>query len=108
MSNPNTTAAGPGKGDTVVRERSLPQPSSPPSDCERQNIPGAEDDVFGDEEGAEIQYKTCKWWYVFYAIPTCIMCASTASDRRHFAQLSILTFILQRITDLKSQECRHS
>ena len=65
MSALHGIAVGAVKRDTTVRERSLPQPSSPPSDVERQAVPGEEKDVFGDEAGAEIQYKTCKWWYVF-------------------------------------------
>ena len=32
------------------------------SDIEGQVSRNAEEDVFGNEEGAEIQYKTCEWW----------------------------------------------
>jgi hypothetical protein len=32
------------------------------SDIEAQVSRLASDDAFGNEEGAEIQYKTCKWW----------------------------------------------
>jgi hypothetical protein len=46
----------------TVEEHSLPQPLLAPSDIERQNAPAAEDDVFGNEDGAEVQYKTCTWW----------------------------------------------
>ncbi|KAI4628705.1 hypothetical protein J4E83_003258 [Alternaria metachromatica] len=34
------------------------------ADLEGQAAPAEEQDVFGNEEGAEIQYKTCKWWNV--------------------------------------------
>lgn len=61
----NRTTAQAVKETTVVQEHSLPEPLSPPPDIERHRTPAAEDDVFGNEEGAEIQYKTCSWWYVF-------------------------------------------
>lgn len=34
------------------------------TDLEGHVAPPEEEDVFGNEEGAEIQYKTCKWCYV--------------------------------------------
>ena len=41
----------------------LIQPQLTPSvDLEGQAAPAEEQDVFGNEEGAKIQYKTCKWW----------------------------------------------
>jgi hypothetical protein len=38
-----------------------PQPTSS-TDFEGQIALPEEQDVFGNEEDAEIQYKTCKWW----------------------------------------------
>ena len=32
------------------------------SDIEGRVSPPADQDAFGNEEGAEIQYKTCAWW----------------------------------------------
>lgn len=32
------------------------------SDAEGQFSQPVNEDVFGNEEGAEIQYKTCDWW----------------------------------------------
>lgn len=58
----NRTAAQTVKQTTVVQEHSLLEPLSPLPDIERHSTPAAEDDVFGNEEGAEIQYKTCSWW----------------------------------------------
>ncbi|EUC33618.1 hypothetical protein COCCADRAFT_4838 [Bipolaris zeicola 26-R-13] len=58
----NRTAAQTVKQTTVVQEHSLPEPLSPPPDIERHSAPAREDDIFGNEEGAEIQYKTCSWW----------------------------------------------
>jgi hypothetical protein len=34
------------------------------TDLEGHVAPPEEEDVFGNEEGAKIQYKTCKWCYV--------------------------------------------
>lgn len=37
----------------------------------KQRKQGADqDDPFGDEEGAEVKYKTMAWWYVNDAFPT--------------------------------------
>lgn len=58
----NHTAAQTVKQATVIKQESLPQPLSAASDVETQIRPAAEDDVFGNEEGAEVQYKACKWW----------------------------------------------
>lgn len=33
-----------------------------PSDIEGQVSPSVNEDAFGNEEGAEIKYKTCAWW----------------------------------------------
>jgi hypothetical protein len=50
---------------TVIGEHPLQQqPSTPSTDVEGQVALHPENDTFGNEEGAEIQYKTCKWWYV--------------------------------------------
>ncbi|KNG52340.1 N amino acid transport system protein [Stemphylium lycopersici] len=46
----------------VVGEPSLRQRLTASSDLEGQFAPAAQDDTFGNEEGAEIQYKTCAWW----------------------------------------------
>ena len=44
-------------------DEQLIQPQLTPSaDLEGQAAPAEEQYVFGNEEGAEIQYKTCKWW----------------------------------------------
>mgnify|MGYP004501280627 CR=1 FL=1 len=32
------------------------------SDVESQVSPPASGDAFGNEEGVEVQYKTCAWW----------------------------------------------
>ncbi|KAI4919803.1 hypothetical protein J4E90_001940 [Alternaria incomplexa] len=46
-------------------DEQLIQPQLMPSaDLEGQAASAEEQDVFGNEEGAEIQYKTCKWWNV--------------------------------------------
>jgi hypothetical protein len=50
---------------TVIGVHSPYQQTTSSTDVEGQVAPAAaEDDAFGNEEGAEIQYKTCKWWYV--------------------------------------------
>jgi hypothetical protein len=33
------------------------------ADPEVQALPSVERDVFGNEEGAELHYKTCEWWH---------------------------------------------
>lgn len=33
------------------------------TDPERQVVARVETDVFGNEDGAEIHYKTCEWWH---------------------------------------------
>ncbi|RMZ66027.1 Amino acid transporter transmembrane [Pyrenophora seminiperda CCB06] len=48
---------------TIVGEGPLSQQTTSSTDIEDQVIP-IESDAFGNEEGAEIQYKTCKWWQV--------------------------------------------
>ncbi|KAI4696740.1 uncharacterized protein J4E88_000918 [Alternaria novae-zelandiae] len=49
-------------------DEQLIQPQLTPSaDLEGQAAPAEEQDVFGNEEGAEIQYKTCKWCQVMLA-----------------------------------------
>ncbi|KAI4630615.1 hypothetical protein J4E80_001553 [Alternaria sp. BMP 0032] len=45
-------------------EQSIQPQLTPSADPEGQAAPAEEQDVFGNEEGAEIQYKTCKWWNV--------------------------------------------
>jgi len=42
-------------------ERGLLSQTTQASDPEGQTAPTAENDVFGNEEDAEIHYKTCKW-----------------------------------------------
>jgi hypothetical protein len=44
-----------------VDEEVLLQQVSGASDPEGQSTPACENDVFGNEEGAEVHYKTCKW-----------------------------------------------
>jgi hypothetical protein len=39
----------------------LLQQNTNDSDAEGQAAPVAETDVFGNEEGAKVHYKTCKW-----------------------------------------------
>jgi hypothetical protein len=58
-SAPNDTS--PGLSDVEKEAANLQQLSSS-SDIETQVSRPASDDAFGNEEGAEIQYKTCKWW----------------------------------------------
>lgn len=42
-------------------ELELQQPATQ-SDLEGQISSPVDEDAFGDEEGAEVQYKTCAWW----------------------------------------------
>lgn len=44
-----------------TNELDLQQPQTS-SDIEGQVSSSANEDAFGTEEGAEIQYKTCSWW----------------------------------------------
>lgn len=44
-----------------AKESGLLQQSTNASDPEDQVEPVAERDTFGNEDGAEIHYKTCKW-----------------------------------------------
>jgi hypothetical protein len=46
---------------TEAKESGLLQQSTNASDPEGQVEPVAERDAFGNEDGAEIHYKTCKW-----------------------------------------------
>jgi hypothetical protein len=45
-----------------AKESGLQQENTSASDPEGQVVPVAERDAFGNEEGAEIHYKTCKWY----------------------------------------------
>jgi hypothetical protein len=58
----DSTAAPGIKKTTVVGEHPLLQQTTISTDVEGQVAPVEEDDAFGNEEGAEVQYKTCKWW----------------------------------------------
>lgn len=58
-STPNDTS--PGLSDAEKEAANLQQLSSS-SDLEAQISRPASDDAFGNEEGAEIIYKSCKWW----------------------------------------------
>ena len=51
------------KKDNVVKKQALQHQITASADAEALNTAPAEKEVFGDEEGAEIQYKTCKWWH---------------------------------------------
>ncbi|KAH7094684.1 transmembrane amino acid transporter protein-domain-containing protein [Paraphoma chrysanthemicola] len=44
-------------------EQGLLLQTSNASDIEAQPTSPAETDVFGNEEGADVQYKTCEWWH---------------------------------------------
>jgi hypothetical protein len=46
---------------TEANDQGLLLQSSNSSDPEGQPAPPAESDVFGNEEGADVQYKTCEW-----------------------------------------------
>ena len=49
--------------DPIFSSASGQQPVPPEqSDPERLDTSAALDDVFGNEEGADIHYKTCTWW----------------------------------------------
>lgn len=37
-------------------------------DNRRSSLAAAKDDPFGDEEGAEVKYRTLRWWYVGISI----------------------------------------
>jgi hypothetical protein len=43
-------------------EHAIQPQLTPSADLEGQATSPVEDDAFGNEEGAAIQYKTCKWW----------------------------------------------
>lgn len=58
-STPNDTSTG---LSDVEKEAANLQQLSSSSGIEVQVSRPASDDAFGNEEGAEIQYKTCKWW----------------------------------------------
>jgi len=93
----------------------LIQPQLTPSaDLEEQAASAEEHDVFGNEEGAEIQYKTCKWWYV-HKLPdavcsvterdlTVLWCSSAYGMHR---SLGVRSFFELSLT-FNCQECRHS
>lgn len=44
-----------------AKENDLQQRNTNASDPEGQVAQAAENDAFGNEDGAEIHYKTCKW-----------------------------------------------
>jgi hypothetical protein len=46
---------------TDVNEQSVQQPATNFSDPEGQVASAVENDVFGNEDGAEVHYKTCEW-----------------------------------------------
>jgi hypothetical protein len=46
---------------TDVNEQSVQQPATNVSDPEGQVASAVENDVFGNEDGAEVHYKTCEW-----------------------------------------------
>jgi hypothetical protein len=46
---------------TEANDQGLLLQSSNSSDPEGQPAPPTESDVFGNEEGADVQYKTCEW-----------------------------------------------
>ncbi|KAH7085031.1 transmembrane amino acid transporter protein-domain-containing protein [Paraphoma chrysanthemicola] len=48
---------------TESTEQGLLLQTSNSSDLETQATSPAETDVFGNEEGADVQYKTCEWWH---------------------------------------------
>jgi hypothetical protein len=50
-----------GEKTTAVNEQGLLQQATTASDPEGQISPAVEEDVFGNEDQAEIQYKTCEW-----------------------------------------------
>ena len=45
-----------------LEEHAIQSQSTPSADLEGQVMLSVEDDAFGNEEGAEIQHKTRKWW----------------------------------------------
>lgn len=48
---------------TDQNEQLLRPPNPVSAGTEAQTTSPAENDVFGNEEGAAIHYKTCEWWY---------------------------------------------
>lgn len=48
------------KPDSVPNSRLLRKDANI-HDPESQAVPSTENDVFGNEEGADVRYKTCKW-----------------------------------------------
>ena len=65
---------------TVVNEHPLHQQNTTSTDVEGQIASAGEDDAFGNEEGAEVQYKTCKWWYVLISIAGLCHCLLTVAN----------------------------
>jgi len=57
----NSTAPPGTKDLTVIGENPLGRQATLSTGVEGQHVP-TEDDAFGNEEGAEIQHKTCKLW----------------------------------------------
>lgn len=49
---------------TIDREEKK-YPPPPPYEDEKYDTPSYADDPFGDEENAEVKYRTLKWWYVY-------------------------------------------
>jgi hypothetical protein len=54
-----------------AKESGLEQNGTSASDPEGQVVPTTERDAFGNEDGAEIHYKTCKW-YVTSSPSSCL------------------------------------
>ncbi|KAH7389323.1 transmembrane amino acid transporter protein-domain-containing protein [Phaeosphaeria sp. MPI-PUGE-AT-0046c] len=46
-----------------TNEQGLAPQDTNTSNPESQVVQAAENDVFGNEDGAEVHYKTCKWWH---------------------------------------------
>jgi hypothetical protein len=47
---------------TMQKEHAIRPQLTSSADLGGQVAPAVEDNTFGNEESAEIQYKTCKWW----------------------------------------------
>lgn len=57
-----STSSARAKHKTETENEHELQQLSTPSDVEGQFDPPIDENAFGNEEEAEIQYKTCAWW----------------------------------------------
>ncbi|CAO2658720.1 Nn.00g064430.m01.CDS01 [Neocucurbitaria sp. VM-36] len=75
----NSTPTAPNNEEkvNVVIDQTAQLRTTASTDVEGQDIAPAEKDVFGNEEGADIHYKTCEWWHTSILLP--VMLAENVS-----------------------------